>query len=67
MHLRFYKEKYKEANFVTILLASTEIKCGMPAYPVRESIAACGGTIIQLNLGNSTNLALTSAHCMVDQ
>ncbi|KRZ12322.1 Chymotrypsin-C, partial [Trichinella pseudospiralis] len=79
-------------------LASTEIKCGMPAYPVRESdynsnriiggwearphslpwqlyvlleyeagIAACGGTIIQLNLGNSTNLALTSAHCMVDQ
>ncbi|KRY97867.1 Cathepsin G [Trichinella pseudospiralis] len=28
-------------------------------------IAACGGTIIQLNLGNSTNLALTSAHCML--
>ncbi|KRY18990.1 Chymotrypsin-like elastase family member 2A [Trichinella patagoniensis] len=79
-------------------LASTQIKCGMPAYPVRESddnlnriiggwevrphslpwqlyvllgykagIAACGGTIIQLKPGNSTNLALTAAHCLVDQ
>ncbi|KRZ10948.1 Plasma kallikrein [Trichinella zimbabwensis] len=79
-------------------LASTQIRCGMPVYPIRESddnsnriiggwearphslpwqlyvllgyeagLAACGGTIIQLNPGNSTNLALTSAHCMVDQ
>ncbi|KRY27662.1 Plasminogen -like protein [Trichinella spiralis] len=79
-------------------LASTQIKCGMPAYPVRESddnfnriiggwevrphslpwqlyvllgyeagISACGGTIIQLKPGNSTNLALTAAHCLVDQ
>ncbi|KRZ45482.1 Plasma kallikrein [Trichinella pseudospiralis] len=82
----------------SLKLASTEIKCGMPAYPVRESdynsnriiggwearphslpwqlyvllryktgLTACGGTIIQLNPGNSTNLALTAAHCMVDQ
>ncbi|KRY53220.1 Plasma kallikrein, partial [Trichinella britovi] len=79
-------------------LASTQIKCGMPAYPVRESddnlnriiggwevrphslpwqlyvllgykagVAACGGTIIQLKPGNSTSLALTAAHCLVDQ
>ncbi|KRZ11390.1 Cathepsin G [Trichinella zimbabwensis] len=84
--------------FMTVLkLASTQIRCGMPVYPIRESddnsnriiggwearphslpwqlyvllgyeagLAACGGTIIQLNPGNSTNLALTSAHCMGD-
>ncbi|KRZ45481.1 Plasma kallikrein [Trichinella pseudospiralis] len=104
-YVRLSTHLWKMMRFVFLVyfinslkLASTEIKCGMPAYPVRESdynsnriiggwearphslpwqlyvlleyeagIAACGGTIIQLNLGNSTNLALTSAHCMVDQ
>ncbi|KRZ32328.1 Plasma kallikrein [Trichinella pseudospiralis] len=104
-YVRLSTHLWKMMRFVFLVyfinslkLASTEIKCGMPAYPVRESdynsnriiggwearphslpwqlyvlleyeagIAACGGTIIQLNPGNSTNLALTSAHCMVDQ